>query len=56
MNLVLTSFFTGIAVLTVEMNSGFGLNSSKLVSKTTPNIQLIDKKVTGNEQFVNNCS
>lgn len=56
MNLVFTSFFTGIAVFTVEMNSGLGLNSNKLTDKITPNKQLIDKKVTCNEQLINNCS
>lgn len=56
MNLVFTSFFIGIAVFIVEMNSGFGLNNNKLVNKTPPSKQPIDKKVTGNEQLVNNCS
>lgn len=56
MNFVLTSFFTGIAVFTVEINSVLGLNNSKLTNKITPSIQLIDKKVTCNEQLINNCS
>lgn len=56
MNFVLTSFFTGIAVLTVEIKSGLGLNNNKLTHKIVPSIQPIDKKVTGNEQLVNNCS
>jgi len=42
--------------LTVEMNSGLGLNNNRLMNNIAPSMQLIDKKVTGSEQLVNNFS